>query len=148
MSEPRTGIDWARAQSLKPLTPEEIPYAEAFGNYLRTLRLSLRYKQKDLALDAMLHRSGLGLIEKGARGLRASTIRRLAEALAKRSGADVDELYGRFIALASGAIRPETEYPERTTKRREKRSAKDHQQAQLREALAPLLRDLRRQQAG
>lgn len=52
-----------------------------FGHRLKALRTSKGWSQEDLALEAGLHRTYIGGIERGERNVSLRNIHRLAEAL-------------------------------------------------------------------
>jgi transcriptional regulator with XRE-family HTH domain len=87
--------------------------AERFGGNLRRLRRREDLSQERLAARASLHRTEIGLLEKGERVCRIDTLIRLAGALAVPAGELLDgidwipgpESEGTF-AFGAGSIRP------------------------------------------
>jgi transcriptional regulator with XRE-family HTH domain len=60
---------------------EKNPVALRFGEGLRQKRLQAELSQEELADRASLHRSEIGLLERGLREPRVSTVVKLANAL-------------------------------------------------------------------
>lgn len=61
--------------------PDRNPLAVHFGNNLRTCRNRAGLSQEKLGLRASLHRTEVGLLERGRREPRLDTIMKLADAL-------------------------------------------------------------------
>jgi transcriptional regulator with XRE-family HTH domain len=140
-------VDRARAQSRRPLTPDEIPHAEALRAVLRSLRIESGSSATDLAFYSEMARQHLHRIETGIRRTRASTLARLAESLAIRLHVSDFELTVRLIETAGIAIAPETDYLERVNKRRKERTAKNEKRADQHAKYGAILLELRRAQA-
>lgn len=64
----------------------------AFGRRVRALREDMGMSQEDLADRADVHRTEIGLIERGQREPRLSTVLILARALGAPPGALIDQL--------------------------------------------------------
>lgn len=71
--------------------------AKRFGENLRRTRKRAGYSQEELAVRASLHRTEIGLVERGERGVRLETAIKLAGAL----GVSLSELIDG-IAWAPG----------------------------------------------
>jgi len=74
------------------------PTARQFGHNLRRARTRLGIPQEELALRAALHRTEIGLLERGQRLPRIDTLIKCAEA----AGVSPEELLEGIMPLAPG----------------------------------------------
>ena len=75
------------------ITPEEIPHLEALGLAIRTARIEAGLTLRQAGELAELHHMSWMKLEAGVRRTRATTLRRIAEALAPRAGIRPDPVH-------------------------------------------------------
>lgn len=115
-------VEKARSNRRRPIEDGEVPFLEAFGHTLRSLRNQAGLSQRDLAWLASISARHLLSLEHGLSRTRRSTVERIAGALASEGAGDAEVLTAHLVALAGPALAPESEYAERVAKRRESRS--------------------------
>jgi transcriptional regulator with XRE-family HTH domain len=100
-----------------------VPHLERLAAGLRTARLAAGLTQSRLAVQAGLNPTTIYRIEAAVRRTRASTLRRVAEALVKaepRLG-DPARVTADLATLAGSGLAPESNYRERIERRRVRR---------------------------
>lgn len=107
--------------SRRPIADDELPHLKALGARIAALRSAAGWSRPQLAERAQLSVHGLKKLERGVRRTRASTLRRLVEALAPAVDCDIEDLQAELLALAGPALAPESKYAERVAARRERR---------------------------
>lgn len=90
----------SRFGEVKPQRPSGDPVREAFGTNLRRLRKAANLSQEEVAYRAGLHRTEIGLLERGERLPMVRTLLKLAGALDVEPG----ELL-KGVAWQPGAVR-------------------------------------------
>lgn len=120
--EAATAVTVMVSESRRPIRQEETFNLKQLGREVRAFRRRVGLSQQQLADRALLHKSALSWIETGQRRTRASTLRRIAQALVN-SGAhvDVEHLVSAFVDRAGDALAPESDYAERVDRRRRER---------------------------
>ncbi|MCU1492082.1 MAG: hypothetical protein JWM85_3487 [Acidimicrobiaceae bacterium] len=113
----------ARSHSMRPLTDEEIPYAERLGALLTDLRKRAGGSRRYIAAEAHLSDNQLWVLECGYQRTRASTLLRLAEALAPHLHESAESLHARLVETAGIALAPESPWSARSARHRERRWA-------------------------
>ena len=89
------------------ITPEEIPHLEALGLAIRTARIEAGLTLRQAGELAELHHMSWMKLEAGVRRTRATTLRRIANALAPRVGFDPTLFTLYLIDTAGPALAPE-----------------------------------------
>jgi transcriptional regulator with XRE-family HTH domain len=80
------------------------PIAVAFGNNVRSHREGTKLSQEALAWAAGLHRTEIGLLERGERLPRIDTLVKVAAGLGVRPEALLDQIEWRPPPIASGSF--------------------------------------------
>lgn len=124
--------DAARAAARRPIGPAEVPHLEALGRRLSELRRAAGLSRAALARAAELSSPTVGRLEAGTRRTRASTLARLAGALAGPDEAPA--LVAELAALAGPALAPESDFAERVDRRRARRARRAEREAEAEEA--------------
>jgi transcriptional regulator with XRE-family HTH domain len=105
--------------------------AKRFGENLRRLRKGADISQEELGLRCSLHRTEIGLLERGARVPRIDTVIKIATALNIRAEALIDGIAwnpatseaGRFTISSGAPIEEHREVTDESTALRAKQSA-------------------------
>lgn len=132
-----------RAKSMRPIEAFEVPYLENLGELVRRERNRRNLTRRSVAEAAAMNTRTLEDIEDGTRRTRASTLGRIVGALVAVDGS-ADDLHAAFVAAAGPALAPESRYPERVARRRDRRLRKHER---LLELAAPLAEQLAREWA-
>lgn len=140
--------------SRRLLTDEEIPYLDALGAELRTVREALRLSRPELSrrTGLLVSRHTIERIETGIRRTRASTLYLIAQALvdaAEDPPMTAEELVEHFLSLGSIAVAPESQHYERVARRRQRRLEKERKLNARAEAMARgMVREVARKMAS
>ncbi len=114
MNAPQKSANVARATCRRPIAPLEVFPLEALAGRLRELRTAAGLSRMELAESAELAPSTVERIERATRRTRRSTLERIAKVL----DADASQL----ADLAGPALAPESDYAERVSRRRARRT--------------------------
>lgn len=119
----------------RPITPDEVPYLERFGQVLQKLCRQAGLKQVEVAGGAQLSASHFWKLTRGLRRTRASTIARIANVLAPEIGVDPKTLETKMLRAIGPALAPEADpaHRERIDRRRQERVAKARRKAFVKE---------------
>lgn len=104
-----------RRWSRRPIGPEEAARLEELGRQIEGFRRRLGISRVDVAAGAGIGDSHLYRIERGLRRTRASTLRRVVEAVVERADPndqeviDIDVTVARLLVVAGDSIAPEPE---------------------------------------
>ncbi len=118
-----------RAHTWRPILPAEIPYLEALGAGLKSLRKKAGLTQAQLAEAALMSACSVKRIEAGTRRTRTSTLTRIVNALNAESKGVAD--LAALVATAGPALGREavnTMAHERKHERRRRRQANRRKQ--------------------
>lgn len=85
--------------------PEFTEVAARFGENLRRCRLATGLTQEDVAYLAALHRTEIGLLERGQRRARVDTVVRLAAAVSVPPGELFDGIVWELPTKGDGLVR-------------------------------------------
>ncbi len=115
-----------RNQCRRPIKPEEVPDLERLGKLLRDFRHAAGLTQLEVQWLSRTSRVQIARIEAGTRRTRASTLHRIAAALAlvDPSLGRAETLSTRLRKAAGQAIAPESQYRARVDRRRGRRARK------------------------
>ena len=118
-------MDWRsseRLRSRRPIADGEVQLLKELGRAIGRARGSAGLSRRALAESALMHPTSIARIEYGTRRARASTLKRIARALAAEcEDLDADALVESWILLGGRAIAPESDYPDRIELRRQSR---------------------------
>ena len=118
-------MDWRSSERLKsrrPIADDEVQLLEELGRAIAHARVSVGLSRRALAEGALMHPTSIARIEYGTRRTRASTLKRIAGALAVEcDDLDADSLVKGWVRLGGRAIAPESEYADRVELRRQSR---------------------------
>jgi len=149
-------MDWKsneRLTSRRPIADDEVPLLEELGRAIGQARVSAGLSRRALAESALMHPTSIARIEYGTRRTRASTLKRIAGALAAElNDLDEDALVKSWVRLGGRAIAPESEYAVRLEVRRQSRVSRNRsRESKAQELLAyrnrRVLAELRRQRS-
>ena len=119
------GMDWRssdRLKSRRPIADDEVHLLEELGRAIAHVRGSAGLSRRALAEIALMHPTSIARIEYGTRRTRASTLKRIAGALAAQcDDLDADSLVKSWVRLGGRAIAPESDYADRLELRRQSR---------------------------
>ena len=119
------GMDWRSAERLRsrrPIADGEVQLLEELGRAIGRARVSAGLSRRALAEMTLMHPTSIARIEYGTRRTRASTLKRIAGALAAEcDDLDADALVESWLLLGSRAIVPESDYADRLDLRRQRR---------------------------
>lgn len=108
-----------------PIEPLERPWLDDLGTLLRSARTAAGLSQASLAARACLSERSVRRLENGQRRTRASTLTRLAFAIAGPGDpAPSADLLQMFLDSAGPALAPESEFSDRVDARRRRRNAR------------------------
>jgi transcriptional regulator with XRE-family HTH domain len=122
----------ARAQCRRPIVDEvEVSHLDALGAALRAIRRAAGVSQHDLAARAEVNRVTLWRYEVGVRRPRASTLVRIATALAGAAPwVDAQEVTDTLVGLAGPALAEESPFADRVERRRDRRTERRERDAE------------------
>lgn len=106
----------------RPIEAHERPNLRALGTALREHRVAVGSTQASLAVATGLSERTIRRIEHAERRTRRSTLDRLAAALCSGDPGAQEYLLQQFVHLAGPALAPESEFADRVSRRRERRS--------------------------
>ncbi len=150
------GMDWRSAERLRsrrPIADGEVQLLEELGRAIGQARVSAGLSRRALAEMTLMHPTSIARIEYGTRRTRASTLKRIAGALAAElDDLDAEALVKTWVRLGGRAIAPESDYADRLELRRQSRvSRKRSRESRVQELLAyrnrRVLAELRRQRS-
>lgn len=126
MTADPAALERYRQRSRRPLTAEEIPFAEAMGAELRRARVERGMSTTELGACAEISRTCVWMIETARRRTRRSTLERICWGLAPwiDDGPDqeyAENLLARLVEIGEPAIAPESKYTDRVERRRKRR---------------------------
>src|SRR5688500_18917962 len=133
----------------------KVPLLWAFGSKLRNFRTSVGLSQDALAIGAMISRRHVIRLEQGHRRPRASTIRRLADALSLASPSlppgVLDRVNGdlpapawitrELVVAVGGALAPESTDRDRIERRRDRKQRKIARAVEDEDRIAEMVAD-------
>ena len=134
-----------RAGSRNPLTADEVPYAEALGEYLRGLRKETGLATRVIAIRAGIVYETWHRIELATRHTRHSTLERIANELGEALDRDPKPIYLEMVRLAGPCLAPESLYRERVENRRATRLRRNASRTARQEAQEDAWRAVRGQ---
>ena len=111
----------ARSRCRRPIQDDETEGLEALGALLSALRQKAGVTDRDLAAASQVSERHLQRLRAGVRRTRASTLERIARALAPRLYLDPLELHDTLVMTAGRALAPESEFRGRVDRRRQRR---------------------------
>jgi transcriptional regulator with XRE-family HTH domain len=123
-----------RVGSINPLTDAEVPYAEALGEYLRSLREETGLGTRVIAIRAGIVYETWHRIEEATRHTRHSTLERIAKELGEALGREPRTIHDEMVRLAGPCLAPESQYRERVENRRATRLRRNAARAARQEA--------------
>ena len=119
------GMDRRSSQRLKsrrPIADDEVHLLEELGRAIGQARGCAGRSRRALAESALMHPTSIARIEYGTRRTRASTLKRIAGALAVEcDDLDADSLVESWVRLGGRVVAPESEYADRLELRRQTR---------------------------
>jgi transcriptional regulator with XRE-family HTH domain len=122
----------ARASCRRPIEEWEVPHLERLGVAVRTARLAAGLTRLELAIRAGVSDVTVYRIEAAVRRTRASTLRRIADALcdAAPTLGDPARVAADLSTVGGLGLAPESEYHERIERRRARRKRRSEAMAE------------------
>ncbi len=110
-----------RASCRRPIGRHEIAPLEALGDLLAWLQDEARMTDRELAAAAQISQRHLQRLRIGVRRTRATTLERIALALAPWLDVDPTELHQQLVKTAGCSLAPPSEFQARVDRRRQRR---------------------------